>query len=99
MRRSPPTKLQIYSLNMSSYLVIHCPSLPNLGIRKQSKQAAPSTISLLPQDHDPITKCILSSHLQSGQKASPVPHEGGLYGTGLRSFRKTTLILWDHYNS
>lgn len=99
MRRSLPTKLQIYRLRMSSYLVIHRPSLSNQGIRKQSKQAVPSTTNLLPQDHDPITKCILSSHLQSGQKASPVLCEGGLYGTGLRSFRKKTLILRDHYNS
>lgn len=68
MRRSPPTKLQIYSLKMSSYLVIHRPLLPNLGIRKQSKQAAPSTVNLLPRDHDPINKCIPSSHLQSEQR-------------------------------
>ena len=105
MRRPLPSKLQIYSLNMSPYLVIHHPSLPNLGIRKQSRQAEewvfiPSTTNLLPQDHDPITKHILSlsSHLQSGEKALPPLGKGGLYGAGLRSFRKKN-ATGCHYNS
>lgn len=102
-----PFKLQIYSLNMSPYFVIYHASLPNLGIRKQSRQAEervfiPSPTNLLSRDHDPVTKAVLSlsSHLQSGEKALPPLGETGLYGASSRSFRKKTFqCYWGHYNS
>jgi len=86
-----PIKLHIHSQNISPCLVIHHPSLPNLGIRKQSRETEeqvliPSTTNLLPWDHDQTTKHILPphSHWKSGEEALPPLGEEGLYGAGLR---------------
>lgn len=105
MRRPLPIKLQIYNLNMSPYLIIHHLSLPNLGIRKQSRQAEERVFPVPPTScHKTMTQssnpsCLWAPICKVGKEVFASPWRGDLCGASLRRFgKKTFWCYWGHYN-